>query len=164
MRDLRMFLVLLVSIGIIVAGATAVPMLFNAVPSTVEQVTAAAVAAESAKTAEPAVPPADVDRLSEAFREAAKRVMPAVVSVSTSQTVTAPVSPFGELPDDFLRRFFGTEPDQAARPPAAAPRASSRGRASGPASSSTPRATSSPTTTSSMTPTRSPSTSPTAAN
>ncbi len=98
-----------------------VPIFLNAVPSAADRPTAfQASAAEPAKTVEPAAP-ADVDRLSEAFREAAKRVMPAVVSISTSQTVTAPVSPFGDLPDDFLRRFFGAEPDQGGSTPGNGP-------------------------------------------
>jgi serine protease Do len=111
MRDSRLILVLIVSLGIIAASGLAVPMLMNAAPAGPSS-SPVANAAETAKTSEPPAALADVDRLSQAFRDAAKRVMPAVVSISTSQTVTAPASPFGGMPDDFLRRFFGMEPDE----------------------------------------------------
>jgi serine protease Do len=112
MRDLRFLWVLVVSLGIIVAGGVVVPILMNVISTSAQPGSSpAASAAETPKVEEAPPAAADVDRLSEAFRVAAKRVMPAVVSVSTSQTVTAPASPFGDMPDDFLRRFFGAEPN-----------------------------------------------------
>jgi serine protease Do len=110
MRDLRLLGVLAAVLGIIVVGGMMVPALFlKATPG--GSVTAPAPAAEAAKTEEAPPVPADVDRLSKAFRDAAKRVMPAVVSVTTSQTVTAPASSLGGDPfEDLLRRFGNDVP------------------------------------------------------
>jgi serine protease Do len=75
-------------------------------------------ASEGSKAAEEPLPPVppDVDRLSQAFRDAAKRVAPAVVAVGTSQEVQGRSSPFGGMPDEFLRRFFGIDPNDRGGP------------------------------------------------
>lgn len=53
--------------------------------------------------------------LSAAFRDVAKKVSPAVVYISTEQTVTGRQMPGGEMfDDDFFRRFFGV-PDNEER-------------------------------------------------
>jgi serine protease Do len=117
LRDIRLLIVLAGSLGLIVVGGVLVPAMLNMLTPLAERPTMA-MAAETgakaeviAKAAEPLPPISpEVDRLSAAFREAAKRVKPAVVAVTTSQTVTAPASPFGDSGDDFLRRFFGQEP------------------------------------------------------
>ena len=117
MRNIRLLIVLAGSLGLIVIGGVLVPAMLNMLTPLAERPTMA-MAAEAgakaeaiAKAAEPLPPISpEVDRLSAAFREAAKRVKPAVVAVTTSQTVTAPASPFGDSGDDFLRRFFGQEP------------------------------------------------------
>jgi len=111
MRDKRLLIVLAVSLGLIVVGGALAPAVLNALAPSAAKPTTAMAAQASTKAEEPLPPiPADVDRLSMAFREAAKRVKPAVVAVTTSQTVTAPMSPFGDMGDDYLRRFFGVEP------------------------------------------------------
>jgi serine protease Do len=112
MRGLRLVIVVAASLGLVIIGGMLAPALLNALAPSAGRPTAAKAGQAAAKSEESLAPiPADVDRLSAAFREAAKRVKPAVVAVATSQTVTAPVSPFGDLGDDFLRRFFGTEPE-----------------------------------------------------
>jgi len=108
MCSARLVMVLVAALAVIVAGGVAVPVLWNlASPST------PAATVSAAEAAKPEEVPADVsafaDRLSEAYRAAAKRISPSVVAVGTSETVTAPSSPFGGMPDDFLRRFFGNE-------------------------------------------------------
>jgi serine protease Do len=114
MRDVRLVLVLFASLGIIVGGGVMVPVLLNVISVPTERIASpAANAAEAVKAEE--VPPAAVaqaDRLSEAFRGAAKRVGPAVVAIGTTQTVKGSAGPFGGLPDDFMRKFFGIEPGQ----------------------------------------------------
>ena len=117
MRDIRLLIVLAGSLGLIVIGGVLVPAMLNMLTPLAERPTMAMAAeagarAEAIAKAEEPLPPIspEVDRLSAAFREAAKRVKPAVVAVTTSQTVTAPASPFGDSGDDFLRRFFGQEP------------------------------------------------------
>jgi serine protease Do len=111
MRDKRLLTVLAVSLGLIVVGGALAPAVLNAFAPSAAGPTTAMAAQAGTKAEEPLPPiPADVDRLSMAFREAAKRAKPAVVAVTTSQTVTAPMSPFGDMGDDFMRRFFGVEP------------------------------------------------------
>ena len=111
MRDIRLVIVLAASLGVIIIGGMLAPAVLNALAPSAERPTAAMAVPAAAKAEESSAPiPADVDRLSAAFREAAKRVKPAVVAVTTSQTVTAPVSPYGDMGDDLLRRFFGMEP------------------------------------------------------
>jgi serine protease Do len=108
----RLVSVLVVALGIIVVAGVAVPILLNrAVPAGGPGLSASLSAAEQ----EPLPPiPADVDRLQEAFRAVAKRVKPAVVAIGVSQTVEAPGIPFGS--NEFLRRFFGFEPDERGGP------------------------------------------------
>jgi len=115
MRDRRLVLVLMVALGVIVVGGVMVPILLNVLPPLTERMASpSAIAAENSKP--PAeIPPAVVaaaERLSEAFRDAAERVKPAVVAIGTSQTVNVPTTPFGGAPDDFLRRFFGMAPEE----------------------------------------------------
>jgi serine protease Do len=110
MRDVRLLIVLAVSLGLIIVGGVVVPVVLNTMSPLAERPTIAG-AAEAGTKAEEPLPPVsvDVDRLSSAFREVAKRVKPAVVAVTTSQTVSVPSSPYGDMGDDFLRRFFGME-------------------------------------------------------
>jgi serine protease Do len=124
MRDMRLLLVLLVSLVIIAAGGVMVPMLLGVLSLPAERIAApafgseaqarrAADAAQGVKAEE--VSPAavaDVDRMSEAFRGAARRAGPAVVAIGTSQTVRGSGGSFGGMPDDLLRKFFGIEPGQ----------------------------------------------------
>jgi serine protease Do len=106
MRNIRVVPVVAGALGLLVAGL-GISILVWHMPAL-----APVVAAESSKEGEiPAGVTAFADRLSEAFRDAAKRVGPAVVSITTSETVTAPSNPFGGLPDDFFRRFFGFGPE-----------------------------------------------------
>ena len=59
--------------------------------------------------------------LSKAFSGAAKTAMPAVVSIKVEKTISGPAvgfgggpgfnDPYGQFPDDFLRRFFGDRGD-----------------------------------------------------
>ncbi|MCX5684772.1 MAG: Do family serine endopeptidase, partial [Planctomycetota bacterium] len=124
MRDIRLLIVLAASMGMIVLGGVVVPAALNALAPLAARPASAMAAEPVAKTEEP-LPPAlaEVDRLSAAFREVAKRVKPAVVSVTTTQTLTASESPFGDMGDDFLRRFFGQGgPSTAPRGKAPAPR------------------------------------------
>ena len=126
MRDVRLLIVLVAALGLIAVGGILVPVLLywtltpapgapGPAPVAVADEPAQS-APQAAAPAEEAPPvPAHVDRLSEAFRAAAKRVRPAVVAIGTSQTVESNVTPFG-LPDDFLRRFFGMEPDESPAP------------------------------------------------
>ena len=119
----------------------------------------------------PLVQPALARSAPDSFADLAAKLLPAVVNVSSTQTITAkngapgpgagpempifpPGSPFEQFFKDFLNR------NQAARAAVAAAIARRRRggrRASGPGSSSIPRATWSPTTMSSKAPTRSPS-------
>jgi serine protease Do len=106
MRNIRVVPVVAGALGLLVAGL-GISILVWHTPAL-----APAVAAESSKEGEIlAGVTAFADRLSEAFRDAAKRVGPAVVSITTSETVTAPSVPFGGLPDDLFRRFFGFGPE-----------------------------------------------------
>jgi serine protease Do len=110
MRNVRLVPILAGALTLLVAGL-GIPIPADAAWRA-PALAPAASAAESSREGE--IPPAVVafaDRLSEAFRDAAKRVGPAVVAITTSETVTAPSSPFGGLPDDFLRRFFGQGPE-----------------------------------------------------
>ena len=114
MRDVRLLVVLLAAMAIIVVGGVMVPVLLDwgqapAGPASPSMMTQAA----ESKAEEPAAGPmTDLDRLSEAFRAAAKRVGPAVVAISTSQTVDAPAGPFGGMDEDFMRRYFGMAPGE----------------------------------------------------
>ncbi len=64
--------------------------------------------------------------LSKAFSSAAKTAMPAVVSIKVEKTISGPAvglggssgfnDPFGQFPDDFLRRFFGDRLPQQRSP------------------------------------------------
>ncbi|MCX5655740.1 MAG: DegQ family serine endoprotease [Planctomycetota bacterium] len=113
MRDIRLLIVLAVSMGLIVVGGIMVPALLNVLTEPAGRPAIAMTAEANTKAEEPLPPiPADVDRLSAAFREAAKRVKPAVVGVTTTQTVA---SPYGDMGDDFLRRFFGLGPEETPR-------------------------------------------------
>ena len=124
MRDIRLLIVLVAAMGLIVLGGVLVPVLLTWTLAPADRSPApVAVADEPAKADPHAAKPSQesppvpdhVDRLSEAFRAAAKRVRPAVVAVGTSQTVEGGAAPFG-LPEDFLRRFFGREPDESPVP------------------------------------------------
>ncbi len=63
--------------------------------------------------------------LSKAFSGAAKTAMPAVVSIKVEKTISGPAlgsggglgfnDPYGQFPDDFLRRFFGDRGDRSDR-------------------------------------------------
>jgi serine protease Do len=106
MNQVRLLAVLVMALGIIVVTGVLVPLLLNRGAAPPEEAPLLNAAEE---TPLPAIP-ADVDRLSEAFRAVALRVKPAVVAVGVSQTVEAPGAPFG--PDEFFRRFFGLEPDE----------------------------------------------------
>ncbi|MBM4019445.1 MAG: DegQ family serine endoprotease [Planctomycetes bacterium] len=117
MRDVRLLVVLVASLGLILIGGVMVPVVLNMLMPPDERPETPMTASAAAKAEAPLPPvPAGADRLSEAFREAAKRAGPAVVAVATSHTVTAPSSPFGDLGDEFLRRFFGMEPDEGPGP------------------------------------------------
>jgi serine protease Do len=111
MRDVRLLIVLVGSLGLIVVGGVLVPALLNVLTPLAGR-PAVAMAAEAGAKAAEALPPVspEVDRLSSAFREAAKRVKPAVVAVTTS---------FGDMGDDFMQRFFGQAP--GGRPSGKAP-------------------------------------------
>jgi len=112
-RDIRLLIVLAVSMGLIVLGGIMVPALLNVLAEPAGRPAIAMTAEANTKAEEPLPPiPADVDRLSAAFREAAKRAKPAVVAVTTTQTVA---SPYGDMGDDFLRRFFGLGPEGTPR-------------------------------------------------
>ena len=104
MRDVRLRIVLVLALGIIVAGGVAIPLLFSVTsPSDVPMSQSEARAAP--EKLEPLPPmPDGLDRLSERFRAVAKHIRPAVVAIGVSKTVEASSMPFGE---DFLRRFFG---------------------------------------------------------
>jgi serine protease Do len=64
--------------------------------------------------------------LSKAFSAAAKEAVPAVVSIKVEKTIAGPAmgfggadgfnNPFGQYPDDFLRRFFGDRLPQQRSP------------------------------------------------
>ncbi|MGB3087811.1 MAG: DegQ family serine endoprotease [Phycisphaerae bacterium] len=111
MRNVRLLLVLVVALMIIVGSGVLVPALMNRVSPAVNRPEALG----ASPGAEALPVPADVTRLSAAFRTAVKRVGPAVVAVGTSQTIEAPASPFG-FHDDILRRFFGIEPEEGHTP------------------------------------------------
>jgi len=104
MRDVRLLLVLVMSLGIIVVGGVAIPVLLNLASPPAERAVPPGV-----RAAEPLPPlppmPADLDRLSERFRAVAKRVKPVVVAIGVSQTVESSGNPLWG--DEFLRRFFG---------------------------------------------------------
>ncbi len=63
--------------------------------------------------------------LSKAFSGASKTAMPAVVSIKVEKTIAGPTmgfgggpgfnDPYGQFPDDFLRRFFGDRGDRTPR-------------------------------------------------
>jgi len=115
MRDVRLVIVLMAALGLVALGGVAVPMVLSWTSAPPEPGKVPMMAAAAAvKEAEPPPVPDEVDRLSQAFRTVAKRVKPAVVAVGTTQTVEGPANPFG-MGDDFLRRFFGMEPDESAR-------------------------------------------------
>jgi len=106
----RLLVVLVLSLGIIVLTGVAVPILLNqGLPSGEQGPTVMVSAAEGKQEPLPAIPP-EVNQISEAFRAVAKRVKPAVVAIGVSQTVEQPTVPGGA--DEFLRRFFGVEPDE----------------------------------------------------
>ena len=117
MRDIRMHWVLLLALGIIVAGGILVPIAMNRFSPPAERPEALGEAAPKANMADPEVAAAlaDVERFSAAFRAVAKRVKPAVVAVGVSKTVEASASPFG-FDDEFLRRFFGRGLPDRSRP------------------------------------------------
>jgi serine protease Do len=108
MRDIRLILVLGVALAIVVGGGILVPVLMDRLAPPAERPQAFAL--ETPTEPPPAVPP-DVEAFSKAMRAAAARVGPAVVAIGTSQSVDASAMPFG-FGDDFLRRFFGVEPQE----------------------------------------------------
>ncbi len=108
MRDVRLILVLGVALAIVVGGGILVPVLMDRLAPPAERPQAFAL--ETPTEPPPPVPP-DVEAFSKAMRAAASRVGPAVVAIGTSQSVDASATPFG-FDDDFLRRFFGVEPQQ----------------------------------------------------
>jgi len=102
-------MVLVVSMAVIVAGGLGVPFLWTLTTPGERAAVSSASGAETALKDIPSDALAIADKLSELYRAAAGRVSPAVVAVSTSATVTEQISPFGDLPDDMLRKFFGQE-------------------------------------------------------
>jgi serine protease Do len=105
MRDVRLLLVLVVALGIIVAGGVFVPIVLNLVSPPAERSPSPQLQAAEAPL-EPLPPmPEQLDRLSERFRAVAKRVKPSVVAIGVSQTVDSPTGPLDA--DEFFRRFFG---------------------------------------------------------
>jgi serine protease Do len=108
MRDVRLILVLVVALAIVVGGGILVPVLMDRLAPPAERPQAFAL--ETPTEPPPPVPP-DLEAFSKAMRAAASRVGPAVVAIGTSQSVDASTTPFG-FDDDFLRRFFGVEPQQ----------------------------------------------------
>ena len=107
MRDVKLLIVLVMSLGIIVAGGVAVPVALNLISPTVgDRLSPSLNAAEEKR--EPLKVPAAVEALSQAYRDVAKRVGPAVVAIGVSQTVNMPSSPFGGN-EELFRRFFGGE-------------------------------------------------------
>ena len=113
MRDVRLLLVLVAALGIIVGGGVLVPVLMDRLVPPAERPQALALEAPGGEGT-PVIPP-DVEAFSKAFRAAAARVQPAVVAISTSQAVEAPAMPFG-FDEDFLRRFFGMQPQEPETP------------------------------------------------
>ncbi len=105
MRNMRLVLVLIVALGIIVVGGVMIPVLLNVMSPVATVVASEAGIAKAAAPLPAAVE--NVDRLSEAFREAAKAVGPSVVAITTTQTVTGSAGPFSDFGDDFWQRFFG---------------------------------------------------------
>jgi serine protease Do len=114
MRDVRLLLVLVVALAIVVGGGIVVPVLMDRLAPPAER--PQAFAQETPTEPPPPVPP-DVEAFSKAMRAAAARVGPAVVAIGTSQSVDASTMPFG-FGDDFLRRFFGMEPQEQQPTPA----------------------------------------------
>ncbi|HET6441400.1 MAG TPA: DegQ family serine endoprotease [Phycisphaerae bacterium] len=108
MRDVRLILILGVALAIVVGGGVLVPVLMDRLAPPAERPQAFAL--ETPTEPPPPVPP-DVEAFSKAMRAAAARVGPAVVAIGTSQSVDASATPFG-FGDDFLRRFFGAEPQK----------------------------------------------------
>jgi len=108
MRDVRLILILGVALAIVAGGGILVPVLMDRLAPPAERPQAFAL--ETPTEPPPPVPP-DVEAFSKAMRAAAARVGPAVVAIGTSQSVDASATPFG-FDDDFLRRFFGVEPQQ----------------------------------------------------
>ena len=108
MRDVRLILILGVALAIVAGGGILVPVLMNRLVPPAERPQAFAM--ETPTEPPPPVPP-DVEAFSKAMRAAAARVGPAVVAIGTSQSVDASATPFG-FGDDFLRRFFGAEPQK----------------------------------------------------
>jgi serine protease Do len=99
------------ALGILAGAWVLVPLVAgrSAVPYGRAEVRAAAPAAEA--------PAAALDQFSAAFRAVARQAGPSVVAIATTQSVEVPAIPFG-FGDDFLRRFFGIEPEPG---PEAAP-------------------------------------------
>ena len=116
MRDIRLILILVVALAIVVGGGILVPVLMDRLAPPAERPQAFAL--ETPTEPPPPVPP-DLEAFSKAMRAAAARVGPAVVAIGTSQSVDASATPFG-FGDDFLRRFFGAEPQE--RQPTPAPK------------------------------------------
>jgi len=112
MRDVRLILILVVALAIVAGGGILVPVLMDRLAPPAERPQAFAL--ETPTEPPPPVPP-DVEAFSKAMRAAAARVGPAVVAIGTSQSVDASATPFG-FNDDFLRRFFGVEPQQQEQP------------------------------------------------
>jgi serine protease Do len=116
MRDFRLLVVLAMSLGLIICGGVLVPMVMTELspPSSQVPMSASAAAAAAEEKAEPlpTIPP-EIEKISEGLRIIAKRMKPTVVAVGVSQTVTdsGPTTP-----DEFLRRFFGAEPDNPGAP------------------------------------------------
>jgi len=108
MRDVRLILILVVALAIVVGGGILVPVLMDRLAPPAERPQAFAL--ETPTEPPPPMPP-DLEAFSKAMRAAAARVGPAVVAIGTSQSVDASTTPFG-FDDDFLRRFFGVEPQQ----------------------------------------------------
>ena len=108
MRDVRLILILGVALAIVAGGGILVPVLMDRLAPPAERPQAFAL--ETPTEPPPPVPP-DVEAFSKAMRAAAARVGPVVVAIGTSQSVDASATPFG-FGDDFLRRFFGTEPQE----------------------------------------------------
>ena len=122
MHGMRLLVVLLAAFGILVGAGILVPMLTGWVAPPSERPEAQATQSTQATQTPPADATAIAQQLSVAFHDVAKRAGPAVVTITTTQTVEVQEMPFG-FGDDFLRRFFGFEPDQSPdQTPNAAPK------------------------------------------